>query len=353
MLGADRGQVLSYLQPMQLMTSGVRGIGGRLRSCPEDFEVEEVPAYEPTGTGDHLFLWLEKRDLSGERMLERLADLLEIPQEEIGSAGIKDKLALTRQMVSVPRACASRLQRIDSAQLKILSVTPNEHKLRTGHLEGNRFNILIRAPIEGAFSIAQAKVRLVKEKGLANAYGPQRFGREGETLRSGMALLRQTPEGKGRRLKPFMRRLVLSAVQSALFNQVLRDRLDANLLHTLLKGDVAYDVHSEGCFCVRDLERDRARFEAREIAPTGPMFGPKMVFPKGEILRREKAVLEAAKLDFDHFERFPKLTRGTRRPLLVWPAELSVQAEPEGIRFRFVLPPGSYATVLLRELMEP
>ena len=90
------------------------GIGGRLKDQPDDFVVEEIPAYEPSGTGEHLFLWIEKRDLPHELLLRRLSKVLEISSHDIGVAGIKDRRAVTRQYVSVPNRSSARIDQLES-----------------------------------------------------------------------------------------------------------------------------------------------------------------------------------------------------------------------------------------------
>src|SRR2546425_1788149 len=93
-----------------LVTADLSGIGGRIKQVPEDFEVEEIPAYEPSGQGDYLYLWIEKRALGAEYFVRQLARRLNLATAEIGTAGMKDRHAVTRQMVSVPATAADRLE---------------------------------------------------------------------------------------------------------------------------------------------------------------------------------------------------------------------------------------------------
>src|SRR5882724_4403232 len=92
-----------------LLTSDLPGVGGKIKTIPEDFEVEEIPAYEPAGQGDFLYLWIEKRDMGAEYFNRQIAKRLDIPIGEVGTAGLKDRRAVTRQMVSVPAAIEARL----------------------------------------------------------------------------------------------------------------------------------------------------------------------------------------------------------------------------------------------------
>src|SRR5262245_36839541 len=105
-----------------LVTADLPGVGGRIKTEPEDFEVEEVPAYAPCGQGDFLYLWVEKRGLGAEFFVRQVARRLEIPADEVGTAGLKDRHAVTRQMVSVPAAAEPLLGRLEGDGIRLLSV---------------------------------------------------------------------------------------------------------------------------------------------------------------------------------------------------------------------------------------
>jgi tRNA pseudouridine13 synthase len=336
-----------------LGTAALPGIGGRIKTQPEDFEVEEVPAYLPSGTGDHLYLWIEKRDMGAEYFVRQVARRLDIPAGEVGTAGLKDRRAVTRQMVSVPARAEARLQQLDGDGIRLLNVSQHSNKLKPGHLHGNRFRILVRDVIARAGERLPPLVERLRQDGLANFYGAQRFGREGETVRLGLALLRQEPApggGKANVRNPFLRKLALSAAQSALFNHCLAGRMADGLLRRVLPGDVMARWPFGGLFVAEDVDREQARLEAREIVPAGPMFGRKMFRAIAEAARREEQVLQDAGLSPQAFGAFGKLLSGTRRHNLVYVDDLAAAEEPEGVRLTFTLPAGSYATVLLREI---
>src|SRR5262245_41234866 len=127
-----------------LLTADLPGIGGRIKTVPEDFEVEEVPAYPPSGQGDFLYLWVEKRDMGAQYFTRQVAHRLGIPVGEVGSAGLKDRRAVTRQMISVPASVEPKLSALDGDGLRVLALHRHGNKLKPGHLHGNRFRILIR-----------------------------------------------------------------------------------------------------------------------------------------------------------------------------------------------------------------
>ncbi len=335
------------------LTSDLPGIGGELKRQPEDFVVEELPAYEPCGTGEHLFLWIEKRDVSAEQLVSHVARTLKVPTNEVGVAGLKDRRAVTRQYVSVPVRCEPRLGEVTSPAIVLLKSTRHQNKLKTGHLRGNRFDILLRNPVKDA----EQRARRIGERlaaGFPNLYGEQRFGAGNETLQLGLDLLtgRRTARDIPHRRRRFLLRLSLSSVQSALFNEVLARRLEEGLLHRVLRGDVMQVVASGGPFVVEDPAVEQPRFDAGETVITGPMFGPDMKAPEGEVLAREAEVLAACNLRPEQFVEWRRLASGTRRPLLVRWFGFDVVAVPEGLRLQFDLPKGTYATMLLREFQK-
>jgi len=342
------------LAPLPRVARDWPGIGGVLRTQPEDFEVEEIPAYTPSGTGEFLYLWVEKRGLSAEQLVSHIARDLKIAHQDVGVAGLKDRHAVTRQWLSVPARCEPRLKELQHPQIRVLELGRHSNKLRPGHLRGNRFRVVVRHTRAQPLALVQPILAHLLQGGVPNYFGEQRFGRDNETLLQGLDLLRgaQHPRDIPRARRKFLLRLALSAVQSALFNRVLAERVAGDRLHQIREGEVLQVVASGGPFVVTDVAREQERHDQREVVPAGPMFGPKMKPAQGPAAARELAVLASAGLTPAAFERYPDLTSGTRRALVVWPGDLDVQsAGPHALQASFTLPSGSYATVLLRELM--
>jgi tRNA pseudouridine13 synthase len=329
-------------------TSDLPGVGGQIKSSPDDFEVEEIPAYPPSGTGDFLYLWIEKRGMGAEYFVRQIARRLDLPTGEIGTAGLKDRHAVTRQMVSVPVAAEPRLAQLEGDGIRLLNVTRHGNKLKPGHLHGNHFRILLRGVVaEGVQRLPPLLARL-RSDGLPNFYGPQRFGRDGETVRLGFSLLRQEKAAVPR--NPFLRKLALSAAQSALFNHYLARRLTDGLLRRVLPGDVLAKWPFGGMFVAQDLTREQERFDRREVVSAGPIIGRKTFAAAGEAATRETATLQEAGLTLAAFHGFGKLLQGTRRHNLIYLDDLAGVVEEEGVRLSFTLPAGSYATMLVREV---
>lgn len=332
-----------------LLTPDLPGCGGRIRVRDEDFEVEEVPSYEPCGSGDHLFLWVEKRGMAPEYFARQVAQKLGISPGAVGTAGLKDRYAVTRQWVSVPKEAEPQVGKLDGEGIRVLKTGRHTNKLKPGHLRGNRFRLLVRDADATKADAVAATLDRIRAQGLPNFYGPQRFGREGSTIELGLRCL----AGKApRRIRPFLFRFALSAVQSLLFNDYLSRRLRDGLFRTVLEGDVMAKWPAGGMFVAKDAAAEQARFDAKEIVTAGPMFGKKTYPAEGAAAGREEAVLRDNGLSLSSFGGFGKLVLGTRRHNMVYLDDLAATWEPEGLRLSFTLPAGSYATVLLREVMK-
>jgi tRNA pseudouridine13 synthase len=247
----------------------------------------------------------------------------------------------------VPKECEPNVPKLDGGGIRVLKTGRHTNKLKPGHLRGNRFRILIRDADRGAD--VSAILDRIRAQGMPNFYGPQRFGRGGGTVELGLQCL----AGKApRRIRPFLFRFALSAVQSLLFNDYLARRMRDGLFRTVLQGDVMTKWPLGGMFVAKDAPAEQARFDSRETVTAGPMFGKKTFPAEGAAAEREAAVLSDNGLSVASFGGFGKLVMGTRRHNLVYLDDLTSEWEPDGLRLSFTLPAGSYATVLLAEVMK-
>lgn len=323
------------------LTEDLPGTGEKIRAELEHFQVEEVPAYLPSGEGEHLYLFVEKRGLTTRDLVERLT-ALGVPEVGIGVAGLKDKYAVTRQWLSIPARYEKALQGFEEpGKIRILKTDRHKNKLRTGHLKGNRFRIFVQgAEAEKAGAI----LKRLKEKGLPNYYGPQRFGLYGKNPEKGLKLIRKK-KGRGR---PWLKRFLIGSVQSLIFNEYLAERLRQGLYDRFLKGDIAKKHATGGEFLVEDPDRENPRAKALEISATGPLFGKKYFEAEGESRAFEDQILARFDLSREDFSA----RRGARRPIRVPMDEAEVEPAEGGVWLSFFLPKGSYATSLLREVMK-
>lgn len=340
------------------LTNDVEGIGGLVKESPEAFIVEELPAYEPSGEGEHIYLWVEKRDVSAKKLVHDVAQRFGVRTRDIGVAGMKDRRAITRQWLSVHSHDIDPDDVVGPIgdDIEILQAKRHGNKLKTGHLYGNRFEVRL----DGLMSVnddAKARVAAVLERlqevGVPNYYGSQRFGNDLETLRLGLRRVRgeHPSELKGKR---WLERLAVSAAQSAMFNWVLDERIRAGTEQTAQLGDRLNRVGTRGQLFVTPETMDEAvaGMAAGELVPTGPMFGPKMYDVADRVAETEARALELFGLTPADFVRVKKIAPGTRRDLFVHfvePVRVLEWGE-EHLKLGFSLPSGAYATIVLAEI---
>lgn len=330
------------------LTQDVAGCGGGFKLVPEDFEVEELPAYLPSGEGEHLYLWLEKRGRDTREVVKALAAALAVDEGEVGVAGMKDRQAITRQLLSVPARAEARLAGFALEGVSVLWTKRHGNKLRTGHLRGNRFRLRLR-DVRDVGAARETLARL-EARGLPNYFGDQRFGREGDNADLGRLLV--LGQRLPRRPDKFQRKLYLSAFQSRMFNRALVERLRAGTFDTALAGDVLRREDSGGLFVCEAPEVDAPRVAAFEVSPAGPLFGPKMTAAAHAVAEAEARLLADEGVTLEDFRRGGDETQGGRRPYRVRLGNPSLEVEGEDLVLTFELPKGSYATEVLHELLK-
>ena len=318
---------------------------GRFES-PEDFVVEEMPAYEPEGRGDHTFLWVEKRLQTTEQVARALARATGVASRDVGYAGRKDRFAVTRQYFSVPGLDVLAAKDLALPGASVLRAVAHRHKLRTGHLKGNRFSLRVHGLSVEVLEGVGRRASALEEIGLPNRFGPQRFGRDGGNPEQGRRLL----AGESLRVDRREARFLVSALQARVFDEVLRAR--PLPLERVEPGDLARKTDTGGLFLVEDAEVENVRAARFEISATGPIFGTRMEQPGGAVAARERDVMLANGIDPESL-RPPKgvRMRGARRPLRVPVRALALEVEDDRLTLGFELPAGSYATVVLEELL--
>ena len=334
------------------LTRDIPGIGGQIRSTPEDFQVDERPLYLPCGEGEHLYVTITKQGLSTPALVHRLSSMLGVKAQAIGVAGLKDARAITTQMVSLQGVGPDQVVRvkIDEHILKIEILGRHRNRLRTGHHAGNRFRLVIREVAGHASGTVPAVLDQLRRRGVPNYFGPQRQGKDGDNYQIGAALLTNP-----RRLDTMSRAKriwYLNAYQSVLFNRILAHRIDH--IDRIFVGDWATKLENGACFQVEDAEKEQPRVERFEISPTGILFGSRVSWATGEPGRIEEAVIAEAGTKRDTLVTAAKVCgfRGERRALRARLVELEWSLKGSVLTVEFSLPPGAYATSLLRELMK-
>jgi tRNA pseudouridine13 synthase len=327
------------------VTNDLSGTGGRIRAELEDFEVTELPAYPFSGDGEHLYLHLEKRGHTTKFVVDALTRQLGVKFKDIGVAGLKDRHAVTRQWISLPRTYESRLESFAVPDVKLLEVTAHTNKLGIGHLKGNRFRIRVRDTAPDSLERAEPILERLRVVGVPNYFGPQRFGNTGGNAVRGLELL------KGRMRGPEhinVKRFLVSSLQSLLFNHLVARRLNRGVFDAMLLGDVAKKHDTGGTFTVEDATLETERAKRFEISATAPLFGRKLMPAHSDARALEDEILTAFELTRDDFAD----RHGDRRITRIRITDATLEPTEDGYWFSFDLPKGSFATVVLRELMK-
>lgn len=331
------------------------GTGGHIKATPEDFVVEEAPRYVPSGHGEHLYLWVEKRGLPTEAVVQRLRRALGVPASAVGAAGKKDAHALTRQWLSVHTAADPDPAGLGDARWRVLAASRHRNKLRPGHLAGNRFTVVVREAHRHAG--ADAHLAALARAGFPSYFGPQRLGSglanalDGRRLLQGARLSRRDLERT---------RFAVNAYQAALFNALVAQRLTVlGSLETLLPGDLAVLHRNGAAFAVPEdeLPATRTRAAAHEVSPSAPLFGTHVPLAEGTPGAWERDLLAREGLGADAFRLGTRRLspKGERRAVRAFAEGLAwdwlEEAPAPALRLTFTLAPGVYATSLLREVM--
>jgi tRNA pseudouridine13 synthase len=391
------------------LTQDLPGIGGRIKEQVQDFQVEELPLYSPSGEGQHTFFEIRKVGISTFHAVRAIARALGVSPNAIGYAGLKDAQAITCQVLSVEGIPPGVVTALDLPNIRVMWAERHRNRLKIGHLRGNRFTIRVSQVHESALPACQDILDTLSRRGVPNRFGPQRFGQRGDSANLGRAVVQQDAvefiraflgrphpnESLGvrvarekfdagqwmealnlfpgsmaderralqalirargdhgqayaavpKRLKMFL----LSAYQSALFNRVLEARLQT--LDRVYVGDLAMKHPGRSVFRVEDEDVEQPRAARFEISPTGPIFGFKMMQALGQQGALEAEILAAEDLTLEDFRVGGGIKAGGERRALRFQVQEPDLWYDEGVMLRFSLPRGCYATAVLAEIMK-
>ena len=335
------------------------------KQTPRDFVVEEIPLYDFSGEGEHLILFVRKKNLTTNEMLGVFARYLGIKNREIGYAGLKDKHAMTKQYISLHKKHEEMLENFTHESIKIVSKTYHNNKIRIGHLRGNRFFIKVKKVNPTNAQKIDEALKNIAKFGMPNFFGYQRFGNDGDNHILGEKIAK----GEARERNPRVKKLLINAYQSHLFNLWLSRRLEINRLvnnfeaseiesvlnmpndevqklkaqkhpFKLMSGDIMEHYPYGRLFDFEATEEDFRRFNEKDISVTGLLCGKKVKISLGIARGIEK--------DFDDEIN----ADGARRYAWVFPQDIEGRFKQEEAQYEmnFSLPKGSYATVLLEEV---
>ena len=281
--------------------------------------------------------------------MRALCERLELDPQGAGWAGLKDRHAVTRQWVSLAGTTPEAVLGVELEGVRVLDAAPHGQKLRTGHLRANRFRIRLRELDPSRIEDLRAVLSSIESQGLPNYYGEQRFGRDGDNA----VRARHWVTGEARPPRSaFHRKLQMSALQSEIFNRCVATRVENSTLAKVFAGDVMKKHGSGGVFVAEDVVAEQARADAWETSPTGPIFGAKMRWAEGAAGEREAQLLADSGLGREHLAKWKRIAPGTRRFVRVPVPEVALSVSERTVRLDFTLPAGSYATILVREILK-
>ena len=329
---------LAYLQKIPPKQTAL------LKAECADFVVKEQLGYDMSGDGEFVAVKVRKTDCNTLFVGEQLAKFAGISARNMSYAGLKDRKAVSEQWFSLqmPGQPTPDFSQFSLEGVEILEVTRHQRKIRIGSLQGNHFEILLR----NAEETDELKVRLdfLAKNGFPNYFTEQRFGRDGNNLTQALRWANGEIKVKDRNKRSFY----LSAARSEIFNLIVSKRMELNLAQQILVGDVLQLNGSHSWFVVdesEDLAQLQQRLAQQDVLLTAPLIGEE----------------EKSAVDFEHeiFAQHQALfalmrqerMKAARRPILMQPQQFQWQFEPNGLRLQFDLPAGSYATALIRELV--
>jgi tRNA pseudouridine13 synthase len=319
---------------------------GTLRTEPEDFIVEEDLGFTASGSGQHVLLKVRKRNANTQWVARELAKLCSCHPRDIGYAGLKDRRAIAVQWFTVPKSGVSleAWREVRHPEFDVLEADAHSRKLPRGALAGNRFIIRVR---ETNIDDTELTTRIaeISRLGVPNYFGPQRFGHNG-------ANLARVTDGL-RALRFHERGFVLSAARSLVFNAVLAARVRDSSWDHLEAGDIANLDGRGSIFPVDATDQTLTDRAAQlDIHPTGPLWG------RGDPASKQR-VLDLETRTAADFQQPCALTIEAgmdqeRRSLRLAVRELNWQRDPDAnsLVIRFRLTRGSFATTVLRELID-
>ena len=319
-----------------------------IRCCPEDFQVSEQLGFELSGEGEHCFLYLQKRQLNTMELLQRLSALCGVAPGSIGFSGLKDRNAVTRQWFSVGMAGRAEpdWSSLESGgDVQVLEVGRHRRKLRRGVHRANRFTLVLRE-LQGERADLELRLQKLRDEGVPNYFGEQRFGRNGSTMEQARRWIRD-----GRRISRDKRSLYLSALRAFVFNQLLTQRVQSGDWNVIQRGDVCVLRGTRSFFTCDEISDDiQGRTASGDLHPGLPLWGRGLdsISPDTSARRAGRPTecgdicdfLEASGLEL------------AWRPARLLPDDFCWQFCDDGtLQLDFALGAGSYATALMAEFV--
>ncbi|TLU65050.1 tRNA pseudouridine(13) synthase TruD [Thalassotalea litorea] len=319
---------------------------GVIRHALEDFKVFEILPFEFSGEGEHLVLHIRKTGANTTFVARQLARYFKVKDALVSYAGMKDRNAVTEQFFSIhlPGKPADDISSLAIEGVEVLGKYRHNKKLKTGALSGNRFELVITG-VTDIDDIYRRWVQVCKH-GVPNYFGEQRFGINGNNLTQAQEMF------AGKKIKDKKKRgFYLSAVRSFLFNQLVHQRIEERLFSVPQAGDVMMMSGSQSVFAIDEVSDDiRERFSQNDIDITACMWGRGQLMSTLRVEQREQAIAENYPEYCEGLETFG--LKQERRRIRLMPSDADISQKDDTVTIKFTLPAGSFATTILRELVD-
>lgn len=328
---------------------------GLLRVKQSDFKVVEQLPFLPCGEGEHLLIYIRKIGANTVFVARELAKYFKVKEQLVSYAGLKDRFAVTEQWfgVHVPGKQAYDLSDLTIEGVEVLSYARHNKKLRTGALTGNRFELILRDVTE--LKALQERWQTIVEQGVPNYFGEQRFGIDGGNIDKALALF------SGTKIKDKKKRgMYLSAARSTIFNDIINERINQHTFAKVSVGDVLMLAGTQSVFHLDEVDDSiKQRLLDKDIDITASMWGAGELMTSADAEMLEQGVAERHNEFSQGLPRFGLKQERRRIRLVVQDASIDVLPSDDAtsdslpaVILSFTLGAGSYATTVLRELID-
>jgi len=321
-------------------------VSAEFRVHDEDFQVTEITNRQLHESGPHLYLHIEKRGVNTQWLARQLANHAKVNLKDVGYAGLKDRHAVTRQWFSLPikNSEPDLTHLFAKEEFTLLGKGYYGVKLKRGALGGNQFRIVLRN-VSGDQAKINQRLELIRNQGVPNYFGEQRFGHDFENIKQAQQLF-ETGKRPRNRQKASM---YMSAARSYLFNNMLAKRIELKQWDTPMEGEVFGFAGSLRGFKQENTSEERARLRAQRIHPSCALWGKGDSLSEGALNQLEREQAQAYPVLSQGLEKqgLKQERRATRMllPDLFWQWQ-----DDATLVLRFNLASGYFATSVLREI---
>ncbi|WP_165312272.1 tRNA pseudouridine(13) synthase TruD [Vibrio ziniensis] len=321
---------------------------GKIKAKPEDFKVIENLGYEFAGSGEHLMISIRKTGENTSFVANELAKACGVKSKDVSWAGLKDRHAVTEQWLSVhlPTAGFPNLALFQSQHpsIEILAMTRHNKKLRPGDLAGNYFEVTL-SEVTDVDEVVK-RLEVVAKQGVPNYFGNQRFGKDGNNLEEARRWGRENVRTRNQN----QRSLYLSTARSWVFNRIVSSRIEQNCFYRFVEGDIALVNDEQILVNAEQVEEFNALLNQDKAQISAALAGDNALPTQAEAQKIEQQHIDA-EVDLMKLIRGNRM-RHDRRAISLKAQDLTWQIEGDSITLKFALDAGSFATSIVRELIE-